>query len=97
MLSRERQIQYLMRRFGLTREEAEGLLNFEASQSQKAPQPKPSVIVEERKGDKDPENAVFWGVVALLAGFAGLALADWLLKQLSRKKRRKGEVEEWLV
>jgi len=36
-----------MRRFGLTREEAEGLLNFEASQSQKAPQPKPSVIVEE--------------------------------------------------
>ena len=86
-----------MRRFGLTREEAEGLLNFEASQNQKTPQPKPSVIVEEHKDAKDPNDTAFWGVVALLAGFAGLALADWLLKQLSRKKRRKEEIEEWLV
>jgi len=97
MLSRERQIRYLMRRFGLTREEAEGLLNFEANQSQKTPQLKPSVIVEERKEVKNPDDSAFWGVVALLAGFAGLALADWFLKQLSRKKRRREEVEEWLV
>jgi len=56
-----------MRRFGLTREEVEGLLNFEASQNQKTPQPKPSVIVEERKDAKDPNDSVFWGC----GGFAG--------------------------
>lgn len=94
MYNREGQIRYLMRRFGLTREEAEGMLNFDNRQEVK---PKPSVIVEERKDEGDPDNAVFWGVVALLAGFAGLALADWLLKMLSRKKRKQEETEEWLV
>jgi hypothetical protein len=93
MLDRERQIRYLMRRFGLTREEAEGMLNLDVN-GQQEPKPKASVIVEERKSGGDPDNAVFWGV-ALLAGFAGLALADWLLKKLSKKKRK--EAEEWLV
>ena len=94
-MNREGQIRYLMRRFGLTREEAEGMLNLDVN-SQQEPKSKASVIVEERKSEGDPDNAVFWGVVALLAGFAGLAVADWLLKKLSKKKRKE-EREEWLV
>jgi len=33
-----------------------------------------------------------------MAGFAGLALADWLLRLLSkRKKKKRRGVEEWIV
>jgi hypothetical protein len=55
------------------------------------------LLLRSVRGRKTLVIVFFGGVVALLAGFAGLALADWLLKQLSRKKRRKEEVEEWLV
>jgi len=91
MLGRERQIRYLMRRFGLTREEAEGLLKFNDSgnsQIRKVP----------IRGESDPTEQEFWKTLLVMAGFAGLALADWLLRLLSkRKKKRRGEIREWIV
>ena len=94
MLNRERQIRYLMSKFGLTREEAEGVLNLERNgvDAEKLKNKAP-IIQEEIKRESDPVilNALF-----LLACLAGLFLADWLRKQLSRKKPER-EVEEWLV
>ena len=91
MLGRERQIRYLMRRFGLTREEAEGLLKFDDSgnsQIRRLP----------FKGEsEDPSESEFWKVIAVMAGFACLAFADWVLRLLSKRKKKKRGVEEWIV
>ena|GEM_PF-4368976 len=93
-MNRERQIRYLMSKFGLTREEAEGVLNLDKDgvDTEKLKNKAP-VIQEEIKQESDPVilNALF-----LLACLAGLYLADWLLKQLTKKKPKR-EVEEWLV
>lgn len=94
IVDRERQISYLMRKFGLTREEAEGVLNMDCgSVDAEKLREKAPLIVEEMKKDPDP---IILSALLMLAGFAGLALADWILKRLS-KKRKMEEREEWLV
>ena len=90
VLSRERQIRYLMRRFGLTREEAEGLLKFDDSRNLQIGR----VPI---KRESDPSESELWKWLALLGGFAGLAFADWLLRLLSKRKKKRREVEEWIV
>jgi len=93
VLGRERQIRYLMRRFGLTREEAEGLLKFDDSGNSQIRR-----VPIKGESEADPTEQEFWKTLLVMAGFAGLALADWLLRLLSkRKKKRRGEIQEWIV
>ena len=93
MMSRERQIRYLMRRFGLTREEAEGLLKFDDSGRVGLRR-----LPFKGESEADPSESEFWKAIALMAGFAGLAFADWLFRLLSkRKKKKREEKEEWIV
>lgn len=69
-IDHEQQIRDLMRKFGLTRGEAEGLLNSSSENNNQV--------------RENPEDLVFWRVVAVLAGLFGLAFVDWLLKRLRR-------------
>lgn len=94
-LRRERQIRYLMRKFGLTRGEAEAVLNLDdGSVDAGKLREKSPIIQEEIKRQDDP---VIFEALLMLAFLAGIALADWLLRLISKRRKKREEPEEWLV
>jgi len=98
-------IRYLMRKYGLTREEAEGFLDYALRQDEKVAIKSPRIVAYYGKrkqvgtvsseSDDDFVDLLTMSLAVAGMAFAGLCLLfDWLSK--SRKMKKK-EREEWLI
>lgn len=86
MNNRERLVAELMRKYGLTRNEAEGFLDREKVRDFDPPTKDKSIQVD----------LATLGTLALTAFVFGLGLYE-LLRGVKRKSKKKEKPEEWLV